>query len=162
FAAAPFVPLANPLELAQFAALWLLWQVAAGAPLRRRGALERWVLALGLLVITAATLRGVHQFAGLPWSVGLWDERLVQAALAIVWTALGIGAMLFGARRGRRPLWVGGAALAGVVIVKLLLVDRHYLGDLPGIVAFLGVGLLLVAVGYFAPVPPAGRADPSD
>jgi uncharacterized membrane protein len=36
----------------------------------------------------------------------------------------------------------------------MLLVDRHYLGDLAGVVAVLTVGLLLVGVGYIAPSPP--------
>ena len=38
--------------------------------------------------------------------------------------------------------------------VKLLLVDRSYMGNVPGIVSFMAVGLLLVGVGYIAPSPP--------
>jgi uncharacterized membrane protein len=40
------------------------------------------------------------------------------------------------------------------VLVKLMLIDRNYLNDLSAIVGVLVVGVLLVAVGYFAPVPP--------
>ena len=46
------------------------------------------------------------------------------------------------------------AALMGVVLVKLLLIDRQFMHDLPAIIGVLVVGVLLVAVGYFAPVPP--------
>ena len=42
----------------------------------------------------------------------------------------------------------------GVVIGKLLLIDRVHLHDLAAIVGVLVVGVLLVAVGYFAPAPP--------
>jgi uncharacterized membrane protein len=42
----------------------------------------------------------------------------------------------------------------GVVLLKLVLVDRAYLGNLAGIGAVLTVGLLLVIVGYLAPSPP--------
>ena len=41
-----------------------------------------------------------------------------------------------------------------VVLLKLVAVDRHYMGNIPGIVSFMAVGLLLVGVGYFAPSPP--------
>ena len=41
-----------------------------------------------------------------------------------------------------------------IVLAKLALVDRTYLGNIPGIVSCLAVGLLLVGVGYFAPQPP--------
>ena len=42
--------------------------------------------------------------------------------------------------------------------VKMVLIDRHNLGELPGIFATLGVGALLATVGYFAPVPPAEQS----
>jgi uncharacterized membrane protein len=42
----------------------------------------------------------------------------------------------------------------GIVMLKLWAVDREYMGNLPGIVSFLAVGLLLVVVGYIAPKPP--------
>jgi uncharacterized membrane protein len=45
-----------------------------------------------------------------------------------------------------------------LVLLKLALIDRQFLGDLPGIVAFLVVGGLLVLVGYFAPQPPAQKS----
>ena len=41
-----------------------------------------------------------------------------------------------------------------VVLGKLILVDRTYMANIPGIVSCLAVGLLLVVVGYFAPQPP--------
>ena len=62
--------------------------------------------------------------------------------------------MLVGKRRGSRAVWFGGAALMALVLVKLMLIDRNYLNDLSAIVGVLVVGVLLVAVGYFAPVPP--------
>ena len=70
-------------------------------------------------------------------------------------------AMLLGKRRGSRAVWFGGAALMGVVLVKLLLIDRQFLHDLPAIIGVLVVGILLVAVGYFAPVPLRTAAVPA-
>ena len=39
-------------------------------------------------------------------------------------------------------------------LAKLFLVDMRFLGELWGIISLLGVGLLFVAVGFFAPMPP--------
>ena len=47
----------------------------------------------------------------------------------------------------------------GVVVVKLFLVDLGNTGTLERIVSFLGVGLLLLVVGYVAPVPPRAGPD---
>jgi uncharacterized membrane protein len=44
--------------------------------------------------------------------------------------------------------------LLGVVVAKLFLVDLAQLSTIAKIGTFLVVGLLLVLVGYFAPVPP--------
>jgi uncharacterized membrane protein len=55
-------------------------------------------------------------------------------------------------------LWLAGALLMGVVLAKLVLVDRQHLGNLLGIGSFIAYGLLCTVVGYFAPAPPK-RAD---
>jgi uncharacterized membrane protein len=45
----------------------------------------------------------------------------------------------------------------GIVVVKLFLVDLGNTGTLARIVSFIGIGALLLAVGYFAPAPPRQR-----
>ena len=77
-----------------------------------------------------------------------------QASLTVVWSLLGVGAWVLGSRRRNRQVWMGGALLMAIVLLKLLLVDRGYMGNMPGIVSFMAVGLLLVGVGYIAPSPP--------
>ena len=159
----PYVPLLNPLEVAQLGYLLLLLAWFARAA-REGGALldaevrARILAIAGVVLLTSITLRGAHFLGGVPWSDALWDSPLAQAALSITWTLAGIVAMLLGKRRGSRAVWFGGAALMGVVLVKLLLIDRRFLHDLPAIIGVLAVGVLLVAVGYFAPVPPRTAA----
>jgi uncharacterized membrane protein len=53
-----------------------------------------------------------------------------------------------------RELWIAGAILLGLVIVKLFTVDLADIGTVARIVSFMGVGLLLLVIGYFAPLPP--------
>jgi uncharacterized membrane protein len=62
--------------------------------------------------------------------------------------------MLLATRRAIRPLWMVGAFLLAVVVGKLFLVDLGALSGLPRVVAFLGVGVLLLLIGYLAPLPP--------
>ncbi|MCY1418800.1 hypothetical protein D9M71_343690 [compost metagenome] len=84
---------------------------------------------------------------------------MVQAGLSIVWTLIALGLMVFGHLRARRELWMVGAALIGVVVIKLFFVELGNSGSLARIVSFIGVGVLLLIVGYFAPLPPR-RAEP--
>jgi uncharacterized membrane protein len=159
----PYLPVINPLELAQISWLVLLalWyrqaqtegKVFLDAELRAR------VLAVAALVLlTSITLRSVHFFGGVAWDASMSTSPLAQSALSIVWTLAGIVAMLLGKSRGSRAVWFGGAALMALVLVKLMLIDRNHLNDLSAIVGVLVVGVLLVAVGYFAPVPPKPTA----
>ncbi len=53
-----------------------------------------------------------------------------------------------------RMLWIAGAALMGVVVIKLFLVDLSNVGGVERIVSFIGVGMLMLLIGYLSPVPP--------
>ncbi|MEO6690324.1 MAG: DUF2339 domain-containing protein, partial [Dokdonella sp.] len=111
--------------------------------------------------VTVATLRATHQLGGVAWDAQLWDSNLAQTSLTMVWSVLGVLGWVFGSRRGQRVLWLAGAVLMGVVLAKLLLVDRTHLGNLFGIVSFIAYGLLCTVIGYFAPAPPR-TAETSD
>ena len=149
----PYLPLINPLELGLLAILALLV-----AQMRESGGqlttLFRLWPVLGFAFITMATLRAVHHWHGEPWSGAILDSGYTQTCLTLVWSLLGVGSMLIGSRRGNRPLWVGGMVLMILICAKLALIDRLYMGNTTGIVSCLGVGILLVGVGYFAPSPP--------
>ena len=41
-----------------------------------------------------------------------------------------------------------------VVVAKLALVDLSNIGTVERIVSFIGVGLLMLLIGYISPVPP--------
>jgi uncharacterized membrane protein len=57
-------------------------------------------------------------------------------------------------RRLDRPVWMMGAGLLGALILKLFLVDLGNVGGVARIVSFLATGVLILLIGYFAPVPP--------
>jgi uncharacterized membrane protein len=109
----------------------------------------------GLALLTGMVLRSCHHYAGVDWRFdALYASWLTQAALSITWAICGVIAMVLGHGRGVRTLWVGGAALLGVVVLKLFFVELADRGGLFRIVSFIAVGALLLLVGYFAPVPP--------
>ena len=152
----PWLPLLNPAEMAQLLALALagawLWSAGASPDLRR---LRTGVVALGgFLLLTVTTLRGVHHWGGIAWNADLLSTSLAQTSLTVVWSVLGVIGWVVGSRRGQRGLWLAGAVLMGVVLAKLLLVDRQHLGGLLGIVSFIAYGVLCTIVGYLAPAPP--------
>jgi len=90
------------------------------------------------------------------------SSSLAQMSLTVVWSVLGVVAWVVGSRRGLRMLWLAGAVTMGVVLAKLLLVDRGHLGNLFGIGSFIAYGLLCTAIGYFAPAPPRSPSSPGE
>ncbi|MDG2525750.1 DUF2339 domain-containing protein [Stenotrophomonas sp. HITSZ_GD] len=159
----PWLPVLNPGELTQLAALALLvhalWRHAPASLSARRVPLAAIA---ALLWITAATLRSVHHWAGLPWDFSLLSAGESQTSLTIVWSVLGVAGWIAGSRRQQRALWLAGAVLMALVLGKLVLVDRQHLGNLLGIGSFIAYGLLCTLVGYFAPAPPRAPAPPQE
>ena len=157
----PYLPLLNPLELASVGLLWLGWRgferIAAsdgwsGTAKRQYAALLN---GLAFLVLSAGVMRLWHFFDGIRWRLDyLLASFGLQASLSVVWAVTAIVLMVGGNRSGRRSRWLTGATLMAVVVVKLFLVELGNSGGIARIVSFIAVGLLLLLVGWFAPVPP--------
>ena len=153
----PYLPLLNPVDLAHLA--FFVLALSASRLLEPARAIQRehLLILLGALAfawLTAVLIRSMHHYAGIGFDleIMLGDTR-VQSAISILWTLIGMAAMLLASRRGLRALWIAAAALIGVVLVKMLLVDLGASGTVERIVSFLVVGGLLVATGYFSPIP---------
>jgi uncharacterized membrane protein len=161
----PYLPLLNPLELANWLVLCalVLWWRALPQDAFARGStmINKGIVGItGLAFLTGMVLRSCHHYAGVAWGVDtLYASWLTQAALSLTWAACGVVAMVFGHARRQRPLWIAGATLLGLVVLKLFFVELADRGGLFRIVSFMGVGTLLLLVGYFAPVPPANEGD---
>lgn len=152
----PWLPLLNPLELGQLLALLLLARLAVDSRPERLQLPVAVPAALLLAALTSATLRANHQLLGIEWQLdALLAANPVQASLSVIWTLLGVLAWVLGSRRRSPTLWWAGAILMGIVLLKLLLIDRQFLSTVAGIVSFLAFGLLSILVGYLAPAPPS-------
>ena len=155
----PYVPLANPLELTLSAALaaLVLWarRDARVAP----RTLYRAFGAGAFVLLNGIVARAVHHWLGVPWRIeALLASRPLQAALTLTWTVAALAAMVAATRRRLRVLWLAGAGLLAAVVVKLFAIDLAALSGLSRVVAFLGVGALLLVIGYVAPLPPSAEA----
>jgi len=161
----PYLPLFNPLDLAMlFVALtFLVWWAVLGreqpeAQVRHRARATVMGAAGVFIWLTALVGRSVHQWAGTPlhWDL-LLRSTTFQSALSLVWTGLALVLMAWAARRALRPWWMAGAALLGLVVGKLFLVELAHSAAPARIVSFLGVGVLLLVIGYLAPLPPRAK-----
>ncbi len=159
----PYVPLLNPLDLAQFAA-WLaifawihglkrmdLADYAGDNPALTYSALG----AIAFIGLNGSLLRALHHWAAIPYDLEtLLHSTLVQAALSIFWSVLALCAMIAATRLRLRALWIVGASLMAVVVAKLILVDLSNTGTVERFVSLISVGALLLLAGYISPMPP--------
>jgi len=159
----PYVPLLNPIDIAQAAALlalatWYLGVKRLELPDTKLPDSATAIKLLGVvlfIVLNGVLLRSLHHYADVPFRLhAMWNSNLVQASFSLFWSLLALAAMVVATRRAMRALWVVGATLLAVVVAKLFLVDLANTGTVERVISFIGVGTLVIVVGYFSPVPP--------
>ncbi|MEO8409041.1 MAG: DUF2339 domain-containing protein, partial [Propionivibrio sp.] len=154
----PYLPILNPLDLTTgFAGLLAI----AAWRLRNDGAAMRMPTRLLALAAGAAyvwfnlmLLRTAAHFLDIDYQFEpLFRSQFVQAMLSLVWTATALVLMRLAARKVQRLPWMAGAGLLVLVVAKLFFVDLSNVGGIERIVSFVGVGALMLAIGYLAPFP---------
>ncbi len=164
----PYLPLLNPLDIAQLLALACLvtwWRALHGYGIKVADelpvALPRVLLgATAFIFLNGVLLRTLHHWAGIPYALdAMLRSDLAQTSLSIFWTVLALVAMVVATRRGLRVLWVCGAGLMVVVVAKLFFVELAKVGGVERIVSFIAVGILMLVIGYLAPLPPGKAQD---
>lgn len=160
----PYVPLLNPIDLAvglAIAALAQRRQMLQSAVLQPP--LARWIAGngglgalalLGFVAVNGMWVRTAHHFMDVPWDYSTPSNPTVLTGFSILWTLMAMGLMLYAQRKEQRVPWLAGASLLGVVVAKLLFVDMSQAEGIARIIAFIGVGVLMLLIGYFVPLPP--------
>ena len=160
----PALPLLNPLDIGigiALAAVWVWTRSEAPAPhLADRHAFVNAALAVaGFVWLNAILVRAFHHHVGVPYRFDAWTASLaVQTGITLLWTATALVLMWFSAHRAARVVWMVGAALLAAVVLKLLLVDLSGSGTVARIISFIGVGALMLVIGYVAPLPAKGES----
>lgn len=159
----PYIPIASPMDIAQglgILALATHWRTVEQRwgehiDVDWRRALPTLLALIAFAWLNVLLLRTLHQYADVPYSLeGVAASTLAQTSLTIFWTTLALLGMAWATRSGARILWLCGATLLGLVILKLFLVDLSRTGTVLRIVSFLGVGVLMLIIGYLSPIPP--------
>ena len=162
----PYLPLLNPLDLGHALVLLYALRLARLAPwsARARTAADR---ARGGALLLVAELAADSQLAPLGRHADVARRRAglragadephaaVDAHRADRRCSTPHGALH---PRLRAPVWMAGAVLLGVVVLKLFVVDLSNVGTLARIVSFLVVGALMLVIGYVSPLPPSPAA----
>jgi len=153
----PYLPVFNPLELIELAILLLA--AIRTIRLRLAGPVKTgWLLSMAILVffwLNVITGRSVHFFAEVSYRFdALFASSVFQTAIAALWSVLALTLTIGGARREQRRIWLAGAGLLGLVVIKLFFIDLSGTGTIGRIISFLVVGLLMLVIGFFAPLPP--------
>ena len=177
----PYLPLLNPLDLSTGFALVLLVACYRLQQVADRDSVGKvvhvddaggwpagWIAPLPLAITVGGyvwfnlvLLRTVSHYLGVPYDyASMFSSQFVQAMLSLVWSITALLLMRHAARRTARSLWIVGAVLLAVVVAKLFLVDLSNIGGVERIVSFLGVGALMVGIGYLAPFPQTGQPEP--
>lgn len=167
----PYLPLFNPLDLTTGFALvlgavcyrMLMADSDALAPLLRKlaqrlpraGAVAAYVWLNLILLRTAAHYLDLAYRADV-----LFASLFIQSMLSLVWSITALVLMRRAMQRAARGLWIVGAGFLLLVVAKLFLVDLSGTGSVARIVSFVGVGLLMVLIGYLAPYPNGSDAAP--
>ena len=158
-----YVPLLNPVDVVQLfvlLVLWRCWKIIRATPAVSEAGVDprapAFALAtLGFVWLNASLLRTLHQWISVPWNLsGMLQSTITQTTLSIFWASLALAAMLFATRKSDRPVWFAGGALLATVIAKLFFVDLSSVGSIERIISFVGVGVLMLVIGYYSPLPP--------
>lgn len=153
----PYMPLLNPIDLVQigFFGVAFMWLQQTSDRFRRIG---YWLFSIAAFFSFNGLLaRVVHQYMDVPFVWGqLWADSRLQTLYAVSWSLLALVLMFISHRKGEgwRGLWSGGAIVLALTVAKLFLVDLASSGTIARIISFIGTGVLIIVIAYFAPVPP--------
>jgi uncharacterized membrane protein len=156
---ATYIPVLNPVDLSiALAAFAVVTWIRSKEIRDPQDVLLKGIAVLGFLWLNAIALRTIHYWADVPYRLApILESVLVQATLSILWASSAFALMLWARRSMERKFWIAGAALLVLVVGKLFLVDLANTGTVARIVSFLGVGAMLLLIGYVVPVPPGTK-----
>jgi len=162
-----YIPLFNILDVVQIIVLgvstyWIyMFQDRFDKP--SRNILYGVVALLVGILASVIFARAVHYYQDVPYMIGaLWNNLYFQTGLSILWSVIAIVLMLLSKGYKNRQLWMVGFGLLIVVVLKLFFVELASSGSIERIISFIVVGILLLLIGYFVPMPPENNPTDED
>ena len=146
----PYIPFLNPLEIVQTFGLFLIYDY-----FKKEENIYYFLGVSALLFATVVLARSIHHYTDIDYNIiSLLQSVIFQMSLSILWSIIAMLTMIKANSLNNRTLWIAGAGLIGVVIVKLFLIELANSGSVERIISFIAVGIFLLLIGYFAPLPP--------
>jgi uncharacterized membrane protein len=157
-----YIPVINPLDLEEAfcVVLFLLWQTSllkrGDLPVLKKRTLFISIDIMIFLFAIALCARSVHFYGNIPYRRLIYSD-VFHLCIFILWAVYGIGHVIAGNKLLLRRLWIAGAVLMVGDIAKFILLDLAKAGTALRIVSFFFSGLLLLFIGWAAPLPPSAR-----
>jgi len=162
----PYITLLNPLEMASLLVMvvglrWIMTLQREGlgkAMWLNREQLLIVLSAVAFLWLNSIIARGIHFYRGVSYTLeDMFDSMVFQMSISILWTLLALVFTYIAHRLIKRRLWMTGVALLAIVVLKLFFVELANTGTVERIVSFITVGILMLVIGYVAPIPPSAE-----
>lgn len=114
------------------------------------------LIGIGAFVwMTMFTVRVCANYGDVPWHFSdIIYSSLIQPIITVVWTITAFSLMFYSSSHKNRFIWKVGVSLLLLIIVKLFILDLSQLSIIGYTFSFIGVGLMMVVIGYFSPIPP--------
>jgi uncharacterized membrane protein len=156
-----YIPLVNPLDLLEgfcigVSVFWLLNLRKKGNEIQAPGKSAVFVLTdiLIFIWVIAILARSVHFYGGTAYNRIVGTDAF-HLSFFVFCALYGIAHIIGGHRLPRRSVWIAGAVLTVTDIAKLLLFDMAGIGVLYRILSFFIAGVILLFIGWAAPLPSA-------
>lgn len=164
-----FIPLFNLMDLIGIIGIWIGYQFISvikcspkyQALLKNNLPILNYIIpAMIFWWANGILLRGLVFATDIDWSsYAIINSKVVQTVLAIIWAITALVTMVMATRKKSRSQWFIGGVLLAVVIAKLFLIDTSLSSGLLRALAFIGVAILILLIGYFSPLPPKRQSN---
>lgn len=152
----PYLPVVNALDITLIAALlYVALLVKQRINPYSANVLYAGTTLAAFWMLSSMLVRTLHGWVGTPlWTHGAWFSSEVQTGFTILWSIIALVLTVYGSKKDNRMVWYAGIALLTLVVLKLVAIDLSKSSAILRVVSFMGAGMLMLVIGYLAPLPP--------
>ncbi|OAT37391.1 DUF2339 domain-containing protein [Proteus myxofaciens] len=165
----PFIPLLNPMDIMGITGGIIAYRFVMLLKQHEQYKINlqnyHYIINYGIPILlfwwgNGVLIRGVAFMSDIDWNMQqIIASKIIETLLAIVWTITALATMVIATRKTRRSQWFVGGVLLLCVIAKLFLIDMSLSSGLLRALAFIGVAIIILLIGYFSPLPPKKKVE---
>jgi len=149
-----YIPCLNLIDIFELIVIVNIWRLNKIANINIYN-IKALTASLIFVLFTTIVIRTFSEYSDINYALyTLIPNMTLQMIISITWSSIALGIIYYAKTVKSRNLWSVGAVLLGVVIAKLFLVELSNTGSIERIISFSSVGMLIVFIGFFAPLPP--------